>query len=253
MTEPMVHEPFGEWAALAALGALDGADQVRFETHLAHGCRICEERLRELSETVAALPLALPDVPVPPGLRARVLARAIGEDRFGAPRRARARVLPWVGALAAAGIVGALAWGLLDTRTDLERQRVSIARLQQDLAGQQALTALVSGTDTSVSALHGLPGAERAEGFIVWSPERKRGYLVVHNLPALAPGRQYQLWVGGGPRPAPAGAFDVDSLGHAALVVTVDVPRPDGFTVTVELVGGAAAPSGRVVLAGGAA
>ena len=75
------------------------------------------------------------------------------------------------------------------------------------------------------SALHGLPGAERAEGFIVWSPERKRGYLVVHNLPALAPGRLYQLWVGGGPRPALAGAFDVDSLGHAALVVTVDVPR----------------------------
>ena len=250
MTESMPHEPFGEWAALAALGALDGADQVRFGTHLADGCRICEDRLRELSETVAALPLALQDEPLPSGLRARVIARALGEDRLGAPRPTRTRVWPWIGTLAAAGVVGALAWGLFATRIDLERQGASIARLQPDLTGQQALTALVSGTDTSVSALHGRPGAERAEGFIVWSPERKRGYLVVHNLPALAPGRRYQLWVSGGPRPAPAGAFDVDSLGHAALVVTVDVPRPGGFTVTVEPVGGAAAPSGRVVLEG---
>ena len=40
VTRPeMVHEPFGEWSALAAVGALDGAERARFDAHLASGLR----------------------------------------------------------------------------------------------------------------------------------------------------------------------------------------------------------------------
>ena len=84
VTRPeMVHEPFGEWSALAAVGALDGAERARFDAHLASGCATCEASLREFSQVTAALPWALPDVPLRPEVRDRLM------DRVAAQRRAR--------------------------------------------------------------------------------------------------------------------------------------------------------------------
>jgi anti-sigma-K factor RskA len=48
-----------------------------------------------------------------------------------------------------------------------------------------------------------------------------------------------------------AGIFDVDTIGHAALVVTVDSEHPQAFAVTVERTGGARSPEGPVVMKGG--
>jgi hypothetical protein len=45
--------------------------------------------------------------------------------------------------------------------------------------------------------------------------------------------------------------FDVDAIGHAALVVVAGTERPDLFTVTVEPSGGASSPGGLVVMKGG--
>src|SRR5262245_1931699 len=144
------------------------------------------------------------------------------------------RAQPWAGAPVAAGLAGIVVWGIYDTRSALQRQQASIGRLQQELGAEKALTSLVSDTETNVAALRGIGVAERADGWIVWSPARKRGYLVVHHLPPLPPGRQYQLWAQVGQKPMAAGVFDVDAIGHAALVVTVDTERPDVFAVTVE-------------------
>jgi anti-sigma-K factor RskA len=69
-------------------------------------------------------------------------------------------------------------------------------------------------------------------------------------LPPLPPGRQYQFWVKVGQRTMSAGVFDVDAIGHAALVVTVATERPDVFAVTVEQAGGAPAPGGPIVMQG---
>jgi anti-sigma-K factor RskA len=44
--------------------------------------------------------------------------------------------------------------------------------------------------------------------------------------------------------------FDVDAVGHAALVVEVDAQRPDLFAVTVEVAGGAPSPTGPIVMQG---
>ncbi len=255
---PMPHEPFDEWSMLAAVGALDDDERIRFDAHLAAGCPRCEEQLQQHLEVAATLPLALPDVPVPAGLRSRVMERLAQSSppTIVAPPPARLlpmrRFRPWAGGLVAAGLVGALVWGIYDTRATVERQRASVERLGQELAQQKELTSLVSNTDTSVAGLRGIGAAERADGWVVWSPARKRGYLVVHHLPPLSPGKHYQLWVTVGPQPRSAGVFGVDEIGHAALIVAVEPERPDGFVVTVERAGGAPAPEGPVVMKGGA-
>jgi anti-sigma-K factor RskA len=249
------HEPFAGWAALAAVGALDGDERTQFEAHLAAGCDECAQRLNEFGVAAAGLAWALPDAGLPPGLRDRIMTR-LSDGRVPANRPSAARPLParrfWlpVSGLAAAVLVGLLAWGLYDTRSALERQQASIGRLERELEGQRAVTALVSGTDTSAATLKGTAAAQRADGWVAWSPSRKRGFVVVHNLPPLAAGRQYQVWAVAGQASAPAGVFDVDAIGHAALLVEIGLDRPERFTITVEPAGGRRTPSGPVVMEG---
>lgn len=257
-TTPLrLHEPFDEWSTLAAVGALDDEERRRFDAHLAAGCERCEERVRQFSSVAAALPRALPAVPVPEGLRGRVMARVAQERPLSnapppsARRRVVPRVRPWAGGLVAAGLAGILVWGIHDTRSALREQQVALDRLQLELARQRALTSLVSHTDTSVASLKGTGATDRADGWIVWSPARKQGFLVIHHLPALPSGKQYQLWVIAGQQPRSAGVFDVDAVGHAALVVTGAAERPDRFAVTVESPGGVPAPTGPIVMRGG--
>ena len=162
--------------------------------------------------------------------------------------RPRLRVRPWAGRLVAAGLVSALVWGVYDTRSTVHQQQTSIERLQRELAQQQMLTSLVSHTDTRVASLRGTGAADRADGWIVWSPSRKQGFLVTHHLPPLSSGTQYQLWVLAGPQLKSAGVFDVDSVGHAALVVNGETTQPDVYAVTIERAGGAPVPYGPVVM-----
>jgi anti-sigma-K factor RskA len=250
------HEPFTEWAALAAIGALDGEERLRFDAHVAVGCRPCEQELRQFAAVAAALPAALPDVPVPPEVRDRLLARVAARRawpaRFAARPRAGLlrRVRPYAGGLVAAGLAGVLVWGIHDTRSALESQRGLLARLEAELAAQRALTSLVSHTDTDAVPLKGTGAAGRADGWVAWSPSRKSGFLVVHNLPSLPAGKQYQLWAITGQQPSPAGVFDVDAIGHAALVVRAEVDRPELFAITAEPAGGRSAPTGAIVMKG---
>jgi anti-sigma-K factor RskA len=244
------HEPFAEWAALASIQALDGDERVRFEAHLAAGCVECEETQRELALAAAALPLALPEVPVPPELRDRLLARVGSAPPLARPSTrtraegGRSRSWRWAAGLVAAGVIGFMAWDQYQLRSALERQQAAVARLEHELASQRTLTSLVGGTDSSVAALKGTPPAPQADGWIAWSPDRKSGFLVVHNLPMPPAGKQYQLWVIAAGHPVSAGVFDVDNLGHASLVVPVEAPKPDGFAITLEPAGGGPAPSG---------
>jgi anti-sigma-K factor RskA len=73
---------------------------------------------------------------------------------------------------------------------------------------------------------------------------------VVHNLPPLPAGRQYQVWAVTGQASAPAGVFDVDAIGHAALVIEIGLDSPERFTITLEPAGGQRTPSGPVVMQG---
>jgi anti-sigma-K factor RskA len=101
-----------------------------------------------------------------------------------------------------------------------------------------------------VATLAGSGKAARAEGWIVWSPGQRAGYIVVHFLPGVSADQQYQIWAVADDRSVPTAVFDVDDVGHAALMVSASVERPRRFVVTVEPRGGRAAPSGPIAMTG---
>jgi hypothetical protein len=150
----------------------------------------------------------------------------------------------------AASLATALVWGLHDTRQALQLERTRVGELERELADERAITSLVAHTDTHIAALRGLGGAAHAEGWLVWSPSKREGFMVVHHLPVLPAGRQYQLWVGGGSAWAPGGRFEVDGIGHAALTVQVGLERPERFAITVEAEAVGAVPRGDTVMQG---
>src|SRR5262249_18350787 len=102
---PMNHEPFDTLAATYAVGALDGADRAEFERHLAAGCDVCEETLRESAEALAAL--ARQGAPaIPPEVKDALLRR-IEATTPVRRERPRTRRLVWAVATLAAMIAGA--------------------------------------------------------------------------------------------------------------------------------------------------
>jgi hypothetical protein len=95
------------------------------------------------------------------------------------------------------------------------------------------------------AAAAGAADERQAQGDVVWSPSRQRGFLRIRGLTPNDPGRsQYQVWIMDGDRgtPVPGGVFDVG--GAAGDVVVPILPRafvqgPTMFAVTVEPPGGA--------------
>ena len=257
----MEHEPFTEWATLYAMGTLDGEEQTQFETHLATGCLACTTLLSELSAVVATLAWAAPAVSPPPALREKLLARVHTTPAPEAPAPSLSLKRPpawvwwrralWVGRVAVASVVGVLGLALYDAQVQLGQQRGVHQQLTEALGQERVLTTLIAHTDTQVAALASpQPTTPAAAGWIVWSPAQQRGFLVVHYLPALPGGKTYQLWAMTGPQARSATVFQVDAVGHTALLVPVAVAHPDRFEITVEPAGGGAVPSGPVMLHG---
>jgi anti-sigma-K factor RskA len=124
-------------------------------------------------------------------------------------------------------------------------------RLTEELTQAHLLTSLIAHTDTHVAALaSSQPTTPQAAGWIVWSPSKHQGFMVVHFLPPLPVGKAYQLWVVAGQQALSATVFQVDTVGHAALIVPVAHALPDRFEITVEPAGGGTVASGPVVLYG---
>jgi hypothetical protein len=255
------HEPFTEWAALYATGALDGEELTQFETHLATGCLACTTLLSELSAVVTTLAWAAPAVSPRPELREKLLARVRLEQAPPVPapsfsiRRPPAwvwwRRALWAGRVAVASLVGVLGLALYDAQVQLGKQRVVNHQLTEELVQERVLTTLVAHTDTRVAALAGPQlTTPPAAGWIVWSPAKQRGFMVVHFLPVLPVGKTYQLWAIAGQQVLSAKVFQVDTVGHTALMVPVAVAHPDRFEITLEPTGGVALPSGPVMLHG---
>jgi anti-sigma-K factor RskA len=217
--------------------------------------------LSELSAVVATLAWAAPAVSPRPELREKLLARVHTEQAPPVPAPSFSikrsptwvwwRRALWVGRVAVASLVGVLGLALYDTQVQLGKQQGVNQHLTEELVQERMLTDLIAHTDTRVAALASLqPTTPPAAGWIVWSPAKQRGFMVVHFLPVLPAGKTYQLWAIVGQQTLSAKVFQVDTAGHTALMVPVAIAHPDRFEITVEPVGGVAVPSGPVVLQG---
>jgi hypothetical protein len=186
-----------------------------------------------------------------------------------APRRAPA----WSWLVAAAAIL-LLVWGV-STRSSLSREvgslRAELAGIRADrdqtaqrateLAGRLAnaeadnerlaqAMAIISSPAMKPVALAGLKDAPGARGHAFVDPQARRAVFVAAGLPALAPGKTYELWFIAGVKPVRASTFAVDGKGSATVRVA-NLPSANlVWAVTIEPRGGVPQPTGVMVLKG---
>jgi anti-sigma-K factor RskA len=271
------HDRFDELVAAYALGAIDPVERPAFEVHLA-SCERCQKELAELSRVTVGLGLAVDPVAPPDALKARTIAHATAQTRSarsvvapGTTKHDRPTVGPWKLALAASVLiavsVGIYAWSLQrqvsDLRTTLadasqrERDlRASLNAARVDSARLLHTLTIVNAPDMLRVSLEGSSAAPGAKGQAYWS--RTRGLVVsAEQLPALQPGRIYQLWmVLAGQPPIGAGVFTLAANGATTIEGTLpaNFTVPPGAQITVAVTNepgnGSAAPTMPILLAG---
>ena len=101
-----------------------------------------------------------------------------------------------------------------------------------------------------------LKNQPKAVGVSVWNQENQNGVLVVENLPVLAAGKDYQLWVLDPTAGAPvsAGVFKVDAKGNVRITFkpSKEIGQADKFAITEEKEGGVESPTmNKMVVIGG--
>jgi anti-sigma-K factor RskA len=263
----MTHDEMRELTGAYALGTLTDDERRTFEAHAA-SCVECAGEVRAFMAVARGLDRAVDRREPPPALRARVLAHVADLAATSpTPRAARARrVAPaW---LAAAAALAAIAIGLyaaslrgrigaLDAElTDARARTAQIERTLEEVRQQAALAArateILAAADVATVSLAGQAPAPGASGRAYWS--RSRGVLfTATNLPALPPGRVYQLWIITGDRQTiSVGLFRPDAAGGPASLAAAAVaaPNPVALAVTEEPEGGVPAPTGQIYLVG---
>jgi hypothetical protein len=220
-----------------ALDALDEADRARAKELLASSDEAREE-LRSLTEVAAAMATASTGPAPADGLRDRILdaARAEPQNVVSLDERRRSRrLVPVLGIAAAVAACAALALGVwgASVSSDLDDARSALAR--------ERAAAAVLAQPTSEASLTG------ARGRLVVG-EDGRAVLVVSDVPPVPAGKTYQVWVIDGGHPVSGGLF-APGTGTQAIPVDGSVGNGSVVAVTVEDAGGAAAPTGKPVIA----
>ncbi|PYV32189.1 MAG: hypothetical protein DMG22_14200 [Acidobacteria bacterium] len=252
------HPHFDEDFDLYALGTLEGEEERALESHLT-GCPACAHKLEEARGRAARVALAVAPEPPSPEVWERLL-RQVRATPLRPQARPVAATNPWRWATVALALASMVLAVLLGRQTvelsDLGRalQTLEAARQaeQAETARARAVLEVLTAPDTVKVTL--VSGAVRAvpQGKAFYHSEKGLVFYAA-NLPPLAAGRSYQLWlIPAQGNPISAGVFQPDAQGNGAVLLP---PLPAGvpakaFAVTVEPAGGVPQPTGPKVLIG---
>ncbi|MEV7548754.1 anti-sigma factor [Amycolatopsis sp. NPDC089917] len=218
-----------------AVDAVPEEEAEAFEKHL-RGCPACAQEVKEFQETAARLGSALGTVP-PPRLRVATLTQ-VAQTRQWPPlvaavrstrpaKRPPVRMALW-GAAAAA--VGALVFGLVTANTEQGTEPA-----QQQLA---SVNSVLTAPDSST-----IKGAVPGTTTVVTSRSQGKIVVLAGDLPPLAPGKAYQVWLIGKSGVHSAGLL-ADDGPHRTRPVLADLPGGiDRVGITAEPAGGSVAPT----------
>lgn len=230
------------WPDLAAYALGEGDLSPEVRRHL-DGCARCQQQLSQDVRVSQALLASAPEVTPRPELRARLLAAAERETRRAAPTPRRHPVPRWaVRAVAAAALVLLLGWNItLQGQVNQQRADIGTSR-----ANWQAMTGLLNAETLAWYPLVG----QQARGHFWRSPDQAAACLVIEGLPPPPPGQVYQIWLERGQESTNGGLLVVASNSGWKLIRDDDPSSYTSVSVTLEPVGGSAAPTGQRVLAG---
>ena len=263
------HDELKHDAAAYALGVLEAAAHAAFEAHLA-SCAECAADVRQMRLAASALPHTVPQVSPPPSLRARILRQMSAAPDASTPAPAvvvrEKRGLPAWLPIAAMLVIGAgvsfyaqrMQARVANLETQLRQAQAQVAAAErQTLEARnvafraQSAMGVFAAPDVARIDLAGQPVAVSARARALWS--RQRGMVfTVTNLPALPPGRVYQVWVVTAQAPVSAGLLTPDASGGGSVYfeTPVDILPPVAVAVTLEPAGGVPAPTGAMYLVG---
>ncbi|OLT40338.1 hypothetical protein BJF85_25235 [Saccharomonospora sp. CUA-673] len=226
-----------------AVNALTGPERAEFEHHLAV-CQECSQEVHELTEAAARLGAGAAVEPQPE-LKARVL-REIAQTRQEPPatgptsigsRSARWRsrlatriaVAASVVAIAAAGVLGGVAW---QSHRELEQVREQMA--QAGARGGEMAEVLQAG---DARIVHGASGDASATAVV--SEEMGKAMFMGKRMPALPRDKVHQLWA-----ISPGGASSMGVLERGDMPIVHHMPADTReLGVTVEPQGGSPQPT----------
>jgi anti-sigma-K factor RskA len=184
------------------------------------------------------------------------------------PRRSMfAKVFPWVGWAAAAGL-GVAAGNLYRQRDSLYQERdnlhatavaqaTKLDNLTTDTAAaREVLDALTDTTAKRVTLVKAKgASAPLPEGRATYVADKGTLIFIANNLEPLSPLKTYELWLipaAAGSAPIPAGTFRPDERGNASVILPL-LPKgveAKAFGVTVEDKDGATTPTLPIILVG---
>jgi anti-sigma-K factor RskA len=223
-----------------ALGILEDDEALQVDRHLAV-CEVCRMELRANQQVVDQLPLAVPIVETPSGLRASIQAAARESSVKGAGVSAKvtgrepAGVFPrWMPVWGVFTLVLIVALGAINIYL-WNQLRNTPPPVQSSM---QVL---------SLNPTDFMPGAT---GLMIVGGDGHVGALVVDNLPALDEDHAYQLWLINDGERVSGGVFEVSEEGYGYKYIHSDLPllSYSGFGVTVEPAEGSPGPTGEKVL-----
>ena len=235
-------EDLKELYELYALGLAESPEKEEIEAHLARGCEACARGLKEAQAINTLLMATSPTVAPPRRLKRRVMA-SIGVEHSG---------WGWAAGLASACLLVIALWlGVQERQRASEladaRRNLLQVRAQRDQL-RQAMNFLNQPETRQVG--FGKRQAAPPHGNVFVNP-RSGVLLIASNLPALAPGKTYEMWIlpkGGSPRPA--GLFQSDAAGAGVNIMSgpVDPSSMNAVAVTVEPESGSPAPTSQPII-----
>jgi anti-sigma-K factor RskA len=220
-----------------AIGSLDPDEAQQVAEHLA-ACTLCRQDLEAYQSVADELALAFADSTETPSpqIKQRLMAQ-VSDRRETSPVRQRWSLSRW---MPAAGALALVMIALLAISNVLLWQRMQNMEMLRGPRGMWAI------------AIQGTDAAPQASAFMIVGADGKNGVFVVDEMPRLAEGQEYQLWLWRNGEVHSGGVFDVDEDGYRGL----RVEAPDSLlsysscNVTIEPAGGSEYPTGEEVLAG---
>ena len=249
-----------------ALDALEGRELTRFNRHLSR-CQSCASEVRGFREVATAMAFAATTEP-PPELRGQVMA-AVARTRqlppevrtHARPRRTRgAALIPWLsGAVATAGIVIAVLFGFANAHTqdELKAARAQNQALAAAQARVEAELSQARAHDQALAKILGAPHvtllsqatAKGGVAVVVLDAAKRQLVVATSGLPALPPGKVYQLWLIGPVKIVSAGLLPEAQGGVTPPVVATGIVKGDKLGLTVEPAPGSKQPTTTPILA----